>query len=146
MHNTPESLVVSAFDEFGNTFSTLDGVPFEWRIFGDTYNGKGDGYGVLRFLTWSESEYQTPHSMALLESKGMQGYMQLISGLRSGSAVVSVSLLESVYNHVQSSQVRLLVMANAQLSPAVAYLMPNSQLTLKVHVVQQTTDEGTFLY
>ena len=72
LHNTPESLVVTAFDEYGNTFSSLEGVPFEWHIFGDTYDGAGDGHNVLRFLTWKESEYETPPTMDLLESKGLQ--------------------------------------------------------------------------
>ncbi|CAH8457082.1 unnamed protein product [Heterobilharzia americana] len=141
LHNTPVSLVVTAYDEFGNTFSSLEGVPFEWRIFEDRYEEFGDTQGVLRFITWSESEYTTPSTMALLESKGMQGYMQLISGLRTGSAVVSVVLQESIYRSVAPCQVRLLVMANAQLSPALAYLIPNSVLTFTVHVIQQGDDQ-----
>ncbi|TNN13123.1 Nuclear pore membrane glycoprotein [Schistosoma japonicum] len=141
LHNTPVSLVVTAYDEYGNTFSSLEGVPFEWRIFEDKYEELGDVQGVLRFITWSESEYTTPSTMALLESKGLQGYMQLISGLRTGSAVVSVALYESIYKNVVPSQVRLLVMANAQLSPALAYLIPNSFLTFTVHVIQQGDDQ-----
>ncbi|KAK4473914.1 hypothetical protein MN116_003239 [Schistosoma mekongi] len=70
-----------------------------------------------------------------------KGYMQLISGLRTGSAVVSVALYESIYKNVVPSQVRLLVMANAQLSPALAYLIPNSLLTFTVHVIQQGDDQ-----
>ncbi|CAH8451827.1 unnamed protein product [Schistosoma bovis] len=141
LHNTPVSLVVTAYDEYGNTFTSLEGVPFEWRIFEDKYEEFGDIQGVLRFITWRESEYTTPSTMALLESKGMQGYMQLISGLRTGSAVVSVALHESIYKSVLPSQVRLLVMANAQLSPALAYLVPNSLLTFTVHVIQQGDDQ-----
>ncbi|CAI2724118.1 unnamed protein product [Schistosoma spindalis] len=141
LHNTPVSLVVTAYDEYGNTFTSLEGVPFEWRIFEDKYEEFGDIQGVLRFITWRESEYTTPSTMALLESKGMQGYMQLISGLRTGSAVVSVALHESIYKSVVPSQVRLLVMANAQLSPALAYLVPNSLLTFTVHVIQQGDDQ-----
>ncbi|KAH8851538.1 Nuclear pore membrane glycoprotein 210 [Schistosoma japonicum] len=141
LHNTPVSLVVTAYDEYGNTFSSLEGVPFEWRIFEDKYEELGDVQGVLRFITWSESEYTTPSTMALLESKGLQGYMQLLSGLRTGSAVVSVALYESIYKNVVPSQVRLLVMANAQLSPALAYLIPNSFLTFTVHVIQQGDDQ-----
>nr|CAH8822724.1 unnamed protein product [Trichobilharzia regenti] len=141
LHNTPVSLVVTAFDEYGNTFSSLEGVPFEWRLFENRYEEFGDAQNVLRFITWSESEYTTPSTMALLESKGLQGYMQLISGLRTGSAVVSVALQESIYMNVAPCQVRLLVMANAQLSPALAYLVPNSILTFTVHVIQQGDDQ-----
>ncbi|OON16312.1 hypothetical protein X801_07877, partial [Opisthorchis viverrini] len=141
LHNTPESLTVVAYDEYGNTFSTLHGVPFEWRIHGDTYSGAADGHTVLRFLTWTESEYATPPSIAVLESRGMQGHMQLVSGLRTGSAVVDVSLWESVYSSVPAAHVRLLVMANAQLSPALAYLMPGSELKLSVRVVQQGSEK-----
>ncbi|KAF6775596.1 hypothetical protein AHF37_04781 [Paragonimus kellicotti] len=140
LHNTPESLTVVAYDEYGNTFSTLDGVPFEWRIQGDSYGGVVDGHGVLRFLTWAESEYTAPQSIANLESKGLQGHIQLVGGLVTGSAVVSVSLREPVYSAVPPAQVRLLVMANAQLSPALAYLLPESRLQLHVRVVQQGSD------
>ncbi|TPP62907.1 hypothetical protein FGIG_06344 [Fasciola gigantica] len=141
LHNTPESLAVVGYDEFGNTFSTLDGVPFEWKIHGDTYSGAGDGHSVLRFLTWTESEYATPPGIARLEERGLQGSMQLVSGLRTGSAVVEVSLSENMYSTVKASQVRLLVMANAQLSPALAYLMPGSEIKLRVRVVQQGSDQ-----
>ncbi|VDQ06677.1 unnamed protein product, partial [Trichobilharzia regenti] len=72
LHNTPVSLVVTAFDEYGNTFSSLEGVPFEWRLFENRYEEFGDAQNVLRFITWSESEYTTPSTMALLESKGLQ--------------------------------------------------------------------------
>ncbi|VDP90366.1 unnamed protein product [Echinostoma caproni] len=141
LHNTPESLVAVGYDEFGNTFSTLDGVPFEWQIHGDSYSGAGDGHSVLRFLTWTESEYATPPGIAKLEERGLQGSMQLVSGLRTGSAVVGVSLSEPIYSGVKSSQVRLLVMANAQLSPALAYLLPGSRIRLRVRVIQQGSDQ-----
>ena len=68
--------------------------------------------------------------------------MQLVSGLRTGSAVVSASLRESVYKNVPSAKVRLLVMANAQLNPPVLYLIPNSVARFQVIVVRQDADEG----
>ncbi len=67
--------------------------------------------------------------------------MQLVSGLRTGSAVVSVSLKEAVYSKVSPAKVRLLVMANAQLTPPVLYLMPSSIARFRVHVVRQDYDE-----
>lgn len=73
LHNTPESLVVIAYDEFGNTFSSLDGIPFEWKIHpGSEKESKVTGDGVLRFLTWTESEYTTPSRIGQLEADGMQ--------------------------------------------------------------------------
>ncbi|CAL8104423.1 unnamed protein product [Calicophoron daubneyi] len=141
LHNTPESLVVIAYDEYGNTFSSLEGIPFEWRIHDDAHSRSNDGHSVLRFLAWTESEYVSPKSVTVLERKGAQGFTQLVSGLRTGSAVVTASLQEPVYAAVPPAQVRLIVMANAQLSPAIAYLMPHARLDLHVHVVQQGADE-----
>lgn len=69
--------------------------------------------------------------------------MQLVSGLRTGSAVVSVALRESTYGHISPAKVRLLVMANAQLNPPVLYLIPKSLARLQVIVVRQDVDEGT---
>ncbi|VEL21687.1 unnamed protein product, partial [Protopolystoma xenopodis] len=70
LHNTPEALVVVGYDEFGNTFSSLDGIPFEWKIHG--IGPSDSGHSVLRFLTWTESEYTTPSRIGKLESEGMQ--------------------------------------------------------------------------
>lgn len=72
LHNTPASLVVIGYDEFGNTFSSLDGIPFEWKIHTGYEDLKTSGDGVLRFLTWTESEYTTPSRIGLLEAEGMQ--------------------------------------------------------------------------
>ncbi|VDD77801.1 unnamed protein product [Mesocestoides corti] len=142
LHNTPESLVVIGYDEFGNTFSSLDGIPFEWKIHqASDQSSTINSNGVLRFLTWTESEYTTPSRIGLLEAEGMQGYMQLVSGLRTGSAVVSVVLREPAYSHVKPAKVRLLVMANAQLNPPVLYVMPNSIARFRVNVVRQDADE-----
>ncbi|VDK33572.1 unnamed protein product [Taenia asiatica] len=141
LHNTPASLVVIGYDEFGNTFSSLDGIPFEWKIHTGYEDLKTTGDGVLRFLTWTESEYTTPSRIGLLEAEGMQGYMQLVSGLRTGSAVVSAALRESAYSHVPSAKVRLLVMAKAQLNPPALYLIPNSLARFQVNVVRQDADE-----
>ncbi|KAL5109652.1 hypothetical protein TcWFU_000165 [Taenia crassiceps] len=141
LHNTPASLVVIGYDEFGNTFSSLDGIPFEWKIDTGHEDLKTTGDGVLRFLTWTESEYTTRSRIGLLEAEGMQGNMQLVSGLRTGSAVVSATLRESAYSHVQSAKVRLLVMANAQLNPPALYLIPNSLARFRVNVVRQDADE-----
>nr|CDS32449.1 nuclear pore membrane glycoprotein 210 [Hymenolepis microstoma] len=142
LHNTPESLEVIAYDEFGNKFSSLDGIPFEWKIYpGSEKDSKVMGHGVLRFLSWTESEYTTSGRISILESDGMQGYMQLVSGLRTGSAVVSAALREPAYSHVNPAMVRLLVMANAQLNPPVLYLIPKAQAHLQVIVVRQDADE-----
>lgn len=71
--------------------------------------------------------------------------MQLVSGLRTGSAVVSASLRESSYSHVPPAKVRLLVMANAQLNPPVLYIIPNAVARFQVNVVRQDADEGLFV-
>ncbi|VDM31023.1 unnamed protein product [Hydatigera taeniaeformis] len=145
LHNTPASLVVVGHDEFGNTFSSLDGIPFEWKIHAGSAGLKTAGDGVLRFLTWTESEYTTPSRIGLLEAEGMQGYMQLVSGLRTGSAVVTATLRESTYSHVPSAKVRLLVMANAQLNPPVLYLIPSSLACFQVNVVRQDANEEVMM-
>ncbi|VDL93638.1 unnamed protein product [Schistocephalus solidus] len=121
LHNTPESLVVNAYDEYGNTFSSLDGIPFEWKIQSDSEQGLDtSGNGVLRFLTWTESEYSTPYRLSALESEGLQ---------------------ESVYDNVPPARVHLLVMANAQLHPPVLYMIPNTLATFHVHVVRSDGSE-----
>ncbi|KAL3319868.1 hypothetical protein Ciccas_001464 [Cichlidogyrus casuarinus] len=137
LHNTPEALTVFGFDEHGNLFSTLDGIPFEWHIHGT--DSLASTRSVLRFISWTESEYATPPKIGQLEAEGMQGHMQLVSGLRTGSDLVSARIKEPFYSEIPKAEVRLLVMANVQLHPPIAYLFPSATLRYKISTIQATS-------
>lgn len=77
----------------GNEFTTLAGVEFLWTI-GDTKHMPSDNESsnVLRFMTYEESEYERPVSVAMLDSIGKRGHIVLIEGVRTGTAKVKLYL------------------------------------------------------
>ncbi|PAA63143.1 hypothetical protein BOX15_Mlig004751g1 [Macrostomum lignano] len=134
LHDAPEALVVRAYDDLGNIFSSLTGLPFEWSI---TSAHGVDGLNILRFISWTESEYEIPSVIGNLESQGLQGDQQLVGGIKTGSAFVGVSVKDTIYAGVAPGKVRLLVMANAILKPSLAYLIPGASLNYQVLVFHQ---------
>jgi len=47
---------------------------------------------VLRFMTYEESEYERPVSVATLDSVDKKGHIVLIEGVRTGTAKVKIYL------------------------------------------------------
>uniref|UniRef100_A0A1I8J9T9 Nuclear pore membrane glycoprotein n=1 Tax=Macrostomum lignano TaxID=282301 RepID=A0A1I8J9T9_9PLAT len=113
LHDAPEALVVRAYDDLV------------------------DGLNILRFISWTESEYEIPSVIGNLESQGLQGDQQLVGGIKTGSAFVGVSVKDTIYAGVAPGKVRLLVMANAILKPSLAYLIPGASLNYQVLVFHQ---------
>ena len=70
LEDSPEAFTAEALDSEGNTFSSLDGLPFEWSVINDpNENGGGgissnnsmtslDSRNVLRISKFIDSEYQ----------------------------------------------------------------------------------------
>ena len=52
---------------------------------------------VARFLTYRESDYDTPDHIKPMEKRGVQGDSILVNGIRTGSAVVQAQLKDPVY-------------------------------------------------
>ena len=64
LEDSPESFTAEALDSEGNTFSSLEGLPFEWSIINDPNDHTNnlttsiDSRNVLRISKFIESEYQ----------------------------------------------------------------------------------------
>ncbi len=56
-----------------------------------------DPHRILRIIPFSQSKYETPPSIEKLESRGKQGPEILMEGIGTGTAVLSVRLLEEQY-------------------------------------------------
>lgn len=87
----------------GNQFTTLAGIEFLWEI-GDAdkripSNTKPTSK-VLRFMTYEESQYERPVSVAALDSIGKRGHIVLIEGIRTGTAKVNLYTDKSKCNIV----------------------------------------------
>ncbi|KRT81282.1 hypothetical protein AMK59_6258, partial [Oryctes borbonicus] len=95
MDEVPESFKVVASDNQGNQFTTLEGVEFDWKIIS---LGVNKDLTVLRFMSFHESPYETPPSIAEFEEHNKRGHIVLLEGIKTGTAKVQVQLAyESPY-------------------------------------------------
>ena len=124
LEETPEKFEVRAYDQAGNEFSTLRGIKFRWSIV-SSGAAKTD---ILRFMSWRASPYNTEPILEQLEAGGDQGNKVLLEGVKTGSARVSVKLVEGQYAAVPPAVEPLLVVANLFLIPPSAYLLPCATL------------------
>eukprot|EP00090_Calanus_glacialis_P028973 TRINITY_DN4645_c0_g1_i5.p1 TRINITY_DN4645_c0_g1~~TRINITY_DN4645_c0_g1_i5.p1 ORF type:complete len:1790 (-),score=673.65 TRINITY_DN4645_c0_g1_i5:326-5671(-) len=125
LEETPEKFEVRAYDEHGNEFSTLKGLKFRWTI---ESGGNAKGTDILRFMTWKDSPYNTEPILEKLESQGSQGNKVLLEGIKTGSAKVSVKLVDPQHSSVPAAVEPLMVVANLFLLPPAANIIPCASL------------------
>ncbi|XP_012259706.2 nuclear pore membrane glycoprotein 210 [Athalia rosae] len=141
IEEAPEAFEVRAYDEQGNEFTTLAGIEFNWTI------GNAEKHGlqidnktpnhVLRFMTFQESPYETPPTVAELDAAGKKGHIALIEGIRTGTAKVSVKSSHAEYRHVPAIEVELIVVANLIILPSDVTMMTYDSLNYKILQVHQ---------
>ncbi|XP_066218487.1 nuclear pore membrane glycoprotein 210-like isoform X1 [Saccopteryx leptura] len=116
--DSPLELMVRALDAKGNTFSSLAGMKFEWTIAQDNESSREELSCKIRILKYSEAEYSPPAYIAEMEKEEKQGDLILVSGIRTGAAVVKVQIYEPFYKKVTAALIRLLVLENVFLVPS----------------------------
>ncbi|PNI90764.1 NUP210L isoform 1 [Pan troglodytes] len=116
--DSPLELMVRALDAEGNTFSSLAGMMFEWSIAQDNESAREELSSKIRILKYSEAEYAPPIYIAEMEKEEKQGDVILVSGIRTGAAVVKVRIHEPFYKKVAAALIRLLVLENIFLIPS----------------------------
>ncbi|KAF6076183.1 tropomyosin 3 [Phyllostomus discolor] len=144
--DSPLELMVRALDAEGNTFSSLAGMMFEWRIAQDN-ESSGKLSSKIRILKYSEAEYSPPAYITEMEKEGKQGDVILVSGIRTGAAVVKVRIYESFYKKkVAAALIRLLVLENVFLIPSHdIYLLVGAYIKYRVaKMVQGRVTEMEF--
>ncbi|XP_015601046.1 nuclear pore membrane glycoprotein 210 [Cephus cinctus] len=141
IEEAPEAFEVRACDEQGNEFTTLAGVEFTWTVGNidkhSTTVDKKAPNNVLRFMTFQESPYETPHTVSSLDAIGKRGHIILLEGVRTGTAKVSVRLLHPEYKHVSPIEVELIVVANLIILPSDVTIMVHDSFKYKVMQVRQ---------
>uniref|UniRef100_A0A8B9T0Q4 Nuclear pore membrane glycoprotein 210-like n=1 Tax=Anas platyrhynchos TaxID=8839 RepID=A0A8B9T0Q4_ANAPL len=108
VEDSPLELAVRALDVEGNTFSSLSGMTFEWSI------AKDDDIESLEPST----DYSPPDYITEMERAEKQGDRILVSGIKTGAAVIKVRIQESTYKKVAAASIRLLVLENILLIPS----------------------------
>ncbi|KAB1260277.1 Nuclear pore membrane glycoprotein 210-like [Camelus dromedarius] len=99
--DSPLELMVRALDAEGNTFSSLAGMMFEWSIAQDNESAREELSSKIRILKYSEAEYSPPVYIAEMEKEKKQGDMILVSGIRTGAAVIKVRIYEPFYKNLR---------------------------------------------
>ncbi|XP_029168707.1 nuclear pore membrane glycoprotein 210 [Nylanderia fulva] len=139
IEDIPEAFEVRAYDEQGNEFTTLAGIEFLWAV-GDADKRISDTKymsNVLRFMTYEESQYERPASVATLDIVGKRGNIVLIEGVRTGTAKVSVKLPHPEYKHVPSIELELIVIANLIIIPPEITIMAHDSFKYKIMHTRQ---------
>lgn len=70
----------------------MAGVEFLWSIGNADKRTQSDNKipgNVLRFLTYQESQYETPLTVVELDAAGKKGHVVLLEGIRTGTAKVN---------------------------------------------------------
>nr|XP_060613914.1 nuclear pore membrane glycoprotein 210-like [Anolis sagrei ordinatus] len=139
VEDSPLELSVRALDAEGNTFSSLEGMEFEWSIAKD--EDEVDNWELsskIRILKYSEAEYSPPDYVVEMEREEKQGDRTLVSGIKTGAAVVKVRIQEPIYKKVAAAFVRLLVLENIFLMPSHdVYLLVGAYIKYKVGKIVQ---------
>ncbi|XP_006264393.3 nuclear pore membrane glycoprotein 210-like [Alligator mississippiensis] len=138
VEDAPLELTVRALDIEGNTFSSLSGMTFEWNIAKDDDMDSLELSSKIRILKYSEAEYSPPDYIVELERAEKQGDRILVSGIKTGAAVVKVRIQEPVYKKISAALVRLLVLENVFLVPSHdIYLLVGTYIKYKVGKIVQ---------
>ncbi|KAL3199300.1 hypothetical protein MRX96_013956 [Rhipicephalus microplus] len=130
LEDSPELLEVQGFNQKGDTFSSIEGISFDWRL--QQYEP------VLRFVPASEWPYELPSPGLLFwESKGRRGWAALLEGKTAGTARVSVRPMHSVYKDLVPQDLELRVVDSVRLEPSTVYLLPGCQACFQLQRLMQ---------
>lgn len=129
LEEDPVKILVRAYDNLGNEFSSLLGVVFNWRILS---MGPSKELTVLNFVKFDDSPYESPPGILALESENARGNVILVEGLKTGSSKISVSLPHEEYKVVEADEVQFSVIANLILMPQEVFLMMGDIISFKI--------------
>lgn len=71
--DNPEAFEIRAKDDKGDTFTSLEGLEFDWRIENDKTRNDSvfvDAHNILRLNKFADTNYKPPSSVSALESIG----------------------------------------------------------------------------
>jgi len=119
---------VQGFDDEGNAFSTLENLRFDWII------GNSDQDAYITLLPMKEADVVSSQSRLEMEQKKMQTDMILIEGLKTGTAKLTVRIVEPGYENVEPFIVFIHVQEPFEILPAYTiYMAPGTLLDYKLY-------------
>ncbi|XP_071795697.1 nuclear pore membrane glycoprotein 210-like isoform X2 [Asterias amurensis] len=138
--DSPEEFEVRALDDEDNTFTSLQGLEFEWSLLSDNdADTVIDAKTILRLVTYHEMPYDPPKYIERMEEQGKQGDRILIEGIRAGSAKVAVRLTSPGFKDVKMSVTRVIVIDHLMLNPAHdIYILVHAQIKYQVEKLKES--------
>ncbi|XP_054931577.1 nuclear pore membrane glycoprotein 210-like isoform X2 [Dermacentor andersoni] len=128
LEDSPQLLQVTGQDRQGNTFTSLDGVSFDWSL--------QQQEPVLRFvLEW-------PRGPAGVKLHGQHGWAVLVQGQAVGTARLSVKPAHAAYAHVVPQQLELRVVDSVRIKPSVVFLLIGCQACFSLEQEQAAVAPG----
>ncbi|KAH6941887.1 hypothetical protein HPB50_023696 [Hyalomma asiaticum] len=125
LEDSPELLEVQGFNQQGDTFSSIEGMSFDWSL--------QQHEPVLRFVPASEWPYELPSPGLLFwEKRGLRGWAVLLEGRAAGTAHLSVRPVHSAYKDFTPQDLELRVVDSVQLEPSAVYLLPGCQACFRL--------------
>lgn len=85
-------LKFQAYDEEGNIFNSLEGLRFEWNI--------DQGTDIVKIVTMKEAAHKQSELQKEMEFSKMHSDVLFLKGLRTGTATLSVKIMEPGYDSV----------------------------------------------
>lgn len=81
LEDIPDVIEVSAKDAKNDTFTSLGGVEFEWKL--SPIKGENADRSInLKFKKFSESQFKVKPDIEYWETRNSQGYMVLLEGMK----------------------------------------------------------------
>ncbi|VIO88385.1 conserved hypothetical protein [Brugia malayi] len=138
---SPAKIVVQAYNAEGDMFTNLGKIPFEWYLESSSLSEK-----PLRIVPFSQSKYEAPDGVRLLEENKKRGYVILVEGISTGAAVLKVKLVEPHFKDVKPQNVDFIVVANLLLIPSQDIFLPlGSRVHYTAEIIKQSDTEAIYL-
>ena len=103
-----EQVELIAFDEENNSFTTLEGLKFEWSV---------QGQGRADFVNFRDSNFKTTEERHRLENMNYQSDIIILRGIRTGKVTLSVKLLDRSYSTEIATSVDIFVIEHFEIEP-----------------------------
>ena len=123
-----EQVELIAFDDENNSFTTLEGLKFEWSV---------KGQGRAKFVNFRDSNFKSTEERHRLEQMNYQTDIVILKGLRTGKVTLTVKLMDKSYKQVIQHSVDIFIIEHFEIEPQRdVFLLPCTTKQLELYTVR----------
>ena len=123
-----EQVELIAFDEENNSFTTLEGLKFEWSVRGE---------GRANFVNFRDSNFKTTEERHRLENMNYQSDIVILRGIKTGKVTLTVKLLDRSYGKTIMTSVDIFIIEHFEIEPQRdIFMLPCSMRQLELYTVR----------